>query len=108
MIVTEYNKHVQGFLVHSVDSIMRLAWEDVKVPPSMVGNQHGGLVTAVTELADKILIMIMDVEKVLSEAAGLYDDDTVYDGISSVGDQSMTVLYVDDSSVARLTGCNAF
>ncbi len=101
MIITEYNKHVQGFLVHSVDSIQRLAWEEVKVPPSMMGSQHSGLVTAVTEVPDKGLIMIMDVEKVLSEAAGFYDEDSIYDGIPTVGDESITVLFADDSSVAR-------
>ena len=33
MIVTEYNKNIQGLLVKSVDNIERLAWEDVKQPP---------------------------------------------------------------------------
>ena len=101
MIITEYNKHVQGFLVHSVDSIQRLAWEEVKVPPSMMAAQHGGLVTAVTEVADKGLIMIMDVEKVLSETAGFYDEDSIFDEIPSVGNERITVLFADDSSVAR-------
>jgi len=101
MIITEYNKHVQGFLVHSVDSIQRLAWEDVKVPPSMMASQHSGLVTAVTELPDKGLVMIMDVEKVLSETAGFYDEDSIFDGLPTVGDESITVLFADDSSVAR-------
>ncbi len=101
MIITEYNKRVQGFLVHSVDSIQCLAWEDVRVPPSMMGSQHSGLVTAVTEVPDKGLIMIMDVEKVLSDAAGFYDEDSIYDGIPSVGDESITVLFADDSGVAR-------
>lgn len=101
MIITEYNKHVQGFLVHAVDSIQRLAWEEVKAPPSMMVGQHGGLVTAVTEVAEKGLIMIMDVEKVLSETAGLYDDDSVFEGIPAVDKEDMTVLFADDSGVAR-------
>ncbi len=101
MIITEYNKHVQGFLVHSVDSIQRLAWDEVKAPPSMMASQHSGLVTAVTELPDKGLVMIMDVEKVLSETAGFYDEDSIFDGLPTVGDESITVLFADDSSVAR-------
>jgi len=101
MIITEYNKHVQGFLVHSVDSIQRLAWEEVKAPPAMMASQHGGLVTAVTEVDSNGLVMIMDVEKVLSEAAGFYDDDSVYDGIPTVTEKNLTVMFVDDSSVAR-------
>lgn len=101
LIITEYNKQVQGFLVHSVDSIQRLAWEDVNVPPPMLANKHAGLVTAVTELADKRLVMIMDVEKVLAESAGFYDDEIIFDGIEILKKENVTVLFADDSSVAR-------
>ena len=101
LIVTEYNKHVQGFLVHSVDSIHRLAWEDINVPPSMLANQHAGLITAVTKLPDHRLVMIMDVEKVLAETAGFYDDESVFDGIGSSNKSDANILFVDDSSVAR-------
>ncbi len=101
MIITEYNKHVQGFLVHSVDSIQRLDWENVKAPPQMMTNRHKGLVTSVTELNDSGLVMIMDVEKILSETAGFDEDDSIFVGIESRADEGITVLYADDSSVAR-------
>jgi two-component system chemotaxis response regulator CheV len=45
--------------------------------------------------------MIMDVEKVLSEVSGFYADDSIYDGIPSMADANVTVLFADDSSVAR-------
>ena len=57
MIVTEYNGHTQGFLVEAVDTILRIDWSAMKVPPSMLTAQMGGLVTAVTELADGRLVM---------------------------------------------------
>ncbi|MCU7852989.1 MAG: chemotaxis protein [Candidatus Thiodiazotropha sp. (ex Monitilora ramsayi)] len=101
LIVTEYNKNVQGFLVHSVDTIERLAWEDVKVPPSMMAQQHGGLVTAVTELKDKRLVMIMDVEMVLSQTSGFGQNSDIFEGIQDVGDSDITLLFADDSAVAR-------
>jgi len=101
LIVTEYNKNVQGFLVHSVDTIERLAWEDVKVPPAMMAQQHGGLVTAVTELKDKRLVMIMDVEMVLSQTSGFGQAAELFEGIEQVGDQNITLLFADDSAVAR-------
>jgi len=101
MIVTEYNKHVQGFLVHSVDSIQRLAREQIKAPPAMMTGHHGGLVTSVTEIVDKGLIMIIDVEKVLSETADFYDEDSFYNEIPTVTDREITVLFADDSCVAR-------
>jgi two-component system chemotaxis response regulator CheV len=101
LIVTEYNKHVQGFLVHAVDTIERLAWEDVKVPPAMMAQQHGGLVTAVTELKDHRLVMIMDVEMVLSQTSGFGQSSEIFEGIQDVGDSNITLLFADDSAVAR-------
>ncbi len=100
LIVTEFNKHMQGFLVDSVENILRLQWNDIKVPPQMMTNQLHGLVTAVTELKDNRIVMIMDVEKVLAETAQFDDDETIYDEVP-VLDSSCTVLFADDSSVAR-------
>lgn len=101
LIVTEYNKNVQGFLVNSVDNIVRLAWEDVKVPPAMMAQQHGGLVTAVTELPDKRLVMIMDVEMVLAKTSGFGESEELFEGISKIENSDITVLFADDSAVAR-------
>ncbi len=101
MIITEYNKNVQGFLVDSVDNIERLAWDEVKAPPSMMNSQHGGLVTAVTDLGDKGLVMIMDVEKVLAEATDFYNSEATFQGVPNIGKTKLTVLFADDSGVAR-------
>jgi two-component system, chemotaxis family, chemotaxis protein CheV len=102
LMITEYNKNVQGFLVKSVDTIKRLNWEDVKEPPQMIANRLGGLVTAVTELEDKKLVLILDVEKVLAETAELYDKDTIFSGIDKYeGGHKVTVVFADDSQIAR-------
>lgn len=100
MIVTEYNGHTQGFLVESVDTILRLDWAKMRVPPEMLTANMGGLVTAVTELPDSRLVMLLDVERILSETAK-YDDDMVFTHIEPIGKEGLTVLYADDSSVAR-------
>ena len=100
LIVTEYNRHIQGFLVHSVDSIKRLAWSEVRVPPAMMADRHGGLITAVTEIEDQGLVMVMDVEKILAGTEGFGDEEILYQGIESQ-EENITVLFADDSSVAR-------
>ena len=100
MIVTEYAGHTQGFLVEAVDTILRLDWGQMRVPPEMLMAEHGGLVTAVTELADNRLVMMMDVEKVLSETTK-YDDEVVYRNIEPLNNPHLTVLFADDSIVAR-------
>jgi two-component system chemotaxis response regulator CheV len=101
MIVTEYNGHTQGFLVEAVDTILRLDWAQMRVPPSMLlASELGGLVTAVTELADGRLVMLLDVERVLSETTKI-DDAFLFTSIKPIGIENVTILYADDSSVAR-------
>ncbi|MDK9725948.1 MAG: chemotaxis protein [Sterolibacteriaceae bacterium MAG5] len=100
MIVTEYNGHTQGFLVEAVDTILRLDWAQMRVPPEMLTANLGGLVTAVTELADNRLVMMLDVERVLAETAKA-DDSYQFNAIAPLNRQDLTVVYADDSSVAR-------
>ena len=101
MIVTEYNGHTQGFLVDSVDTILRLDWSQMRVPPEMLTAKMGGLVTAVTELEDARLVMLLDVEKVLAETTNI-DDSLQFVNIKPLEklDDGM-VVFADDSSVAR-------
>lgn len=101
MIVTEYNGHTQGFLVESVDTILRLDWSSMKVPPDMLNAQMGGLVTAVTELPDGRLVMMMDVEKVLAETGHFADNEMMFKTVEPLGVSNRTVFYADDSAVAR-------
>jgi len=101
MIVTEYNGHTQGFLVEAVDTILRLDWSAMKVPPEMLNAQLGGLVVAVTELPDKRLVMMMDVEKVLADTGNFGTDELLFKHIKPIGLTNRTIFYVDDSPVAR-------
>ncbi len=103
MIVTEYNQHIQGFLVEAVDTIMRLEWSAMRVPPDMINTQMAGLVTAVTELPDKRLVMMVDMEKILSETTR-YDDTRLFEAIRPVEqpqNSTYTLFYADDSATAR-------
>ncbi|HNF92418.1 MAG TPA: chemotaxis protein [Accumulibacter sp.] len=100
MIVTEYNGHTQGFLVEGVDTILRLDWSQMRVPPEMLMAEMGGLVTAVTELEDNRLVMMMDVEKVLAETART-DDEVIFRSVVPIDAPDATVFFADDSIVAR-------
>src|SRR3954466_657981 len=57
MIVTEYNGQTQGFLVEAVETILRVDWSKMRVPPHILSGKTSGLVTAVTELDDSRLVM---------------------------------------------------
>ena len=68
LVVTEFNRSVQGFLVSSVERIVNIAVEEVLPPP-----EHGQGVshlTAVTRYQGE-LIQILDVERILAEARQL-------------------------------------
>ena len=99
IIVTEYNRSVQAFLVGGVDRILNLNWESILPPPGGAGRQH--YLTAITKVDDQI-VEIIDVEKVLSEIAPMstkVSDEKLADPLlaKAVGRE---VLLVDDSSVA--------
>jgi two-component system, chemotaxis family, chemotaxis protein CheV len=100
MIVTEYNGQTQGFLVKAVDNILRLDWSAMRVPPAMLLAELGGQVTAITELKDGRLVMMMDVEKVLSETSHFDSDEIILKSVKPLG-KDRTVFFADDSSVAR-------
>ena len=101
MIVTEYNGHTQGFLVGAVDTILRLDWSSIRVPPDMFSSHVGGLVTAVTELQDGRLVMLMDVEKILAETTAGVDDDLIFSQVKPLQTENHTIFFCDDSPVAR-------
>lgn len=97
MMVAEYSKHVLGFLVHSVDRIIRVDWNRVHATDDMLTSK-GGLVNALTELEDGTLVSLMDVEQILASAFG---EELVGDIERIEGGHDVCVFYVDDSGVAR-------
>jgi two-component system chemotaxis response regulator CheV len=100
MIVTEYNGQTQALLVEAVDTILRVDWSAMRVPPQMLSGKTAGLVTAVTELPDGRLVMMLDVEQLLADTTQI-DQDGLYRNIDAKLPPGRTVLFADDSAVAR-------
>jgi len=100
VIIVEYNTQVLGFLVRSVERIVNMNWADILPPPSGVGRDH--YLTAVTHI-DNQMVEIIDVEKVLAEAAPMSEVVSMEVLGTAAGTRaaSCKVLVVDDSSVAR-------
>nr|WP_136249993.1 chemotaxis protein CheV [Ningiella ruwaisensis] len=100
IIIAEYNRSVQGFLVGSVERIINTNWDAIMPPPTGAGK--ASYLTAVTEV-DKELIEILDVEKILNEISPLSTD--VSSEFASNVDVSKSdgkiIFIADDSSVAR-------
>jgi len=101
VIITEYNRSIQGFLVSDIERIVNTTWADILPPPTATGRNN--YMTAITRIDDEI-IEIIDVEKVMSEVVGA--DETVsselVDNYSSQNSgERPHILVADDSSVAR-------
>lgn len=102
IIITEYNRTTQGFLVSSVDRIINMKWDDIMAPPKATG--RASYLTAVTKVEDE-LVEIIDVEQIMSEISGTMvevSDDVVDNTNNAIADTSVKrILVADDSVVAR-------
>lgn len=106
IIITEYNRRTQGFLVRGVERIVNMNWEDIHAPPKGVGNDN--YLTAVTEIEGS-LVEIIDVEKILAELCpdlfgelGCSLTNLANQGQDDLEEEdNRSILVVDDSVVAR-------
>lgn len=98
VVIADYNRTIQGFLVNGVERIINMNWEEILPPPN--GSGRNSYLTAVTRI-DNQLVEILDVEKILAEVVGTVPE--ISDEILEGHDVSQVkkVLVADDSSVAR-------
>lgn len=101
IIIAEYNRSVQGFLVGGVERIVNMNWEKIMPPPSGAGRYS--YLTAVTEIENE-LVEILDVEKILNEICPVNTE--VSSEVAESGDiqkdlGERIVFIADDSAVAR-------
>lgn len=97
LVVTEFNRSVQGFLVAAVDRIINVSVEHIQPPPDAGGEGH--YLTGITRHQGE-LIQLIDVETVLAESAPRSGDLGALRALPA-GTGSREVLVVDDSRVAR-------
>lgn len=100
IIIAEYNRSVQGFLVGSVERIINTNWDAIMPPPQ--GSGKASYLTAVTEVEGE-LIEILDVEKILNEISPLKTDvsQDVTDSLDVTLSKNKVIFIADDSAVAR-------
>jgi two-component system chemotaxis response regulator CheV len=100
VIISEYNRTVQGFLVAGVDRIVTLSWKDIMPPPEGAGKLS--YLTAVTKIDDE-LVSILDVEKILNEINPISTELSEGVADASVGEAigERVIMIADDSTVAR-------
>ena len=107
LVVTEFSRSVQGFLVADFQRIVHCSGESLEAPSSTLG--FGGRVNAVTRI-DGQLMAVVDVEHVLASIDGTAAE--VSHRIQQQAEQQQLsprrIMVVDDSTVARLRIINLF
>ncbi len=103
LIITEYNRTIQGFLVGQVANIVNMTWKDILPPPRSAGRAN--YLTAITRIPEDGVDQIVgsSTEKVLAEII-TYDiriSEEVLDREILPEMHGRKVLIVDDSSTAR-------
>ncbi|EGA69513.1 chemotaxis protein CheV [Vibrio sinaloensis DSM 21326] len=103
VVIAEFNRTIQAFLVTSVERIINMHWEAILPPPEGAGKAN--YLTAVTNI-DNELVEILDVEKILAEIAPVDEtmDASISEEIAQVETEKEIVrriLIADDSTVAR-------
>jgi two-component system chemotaxis response regulator CheV len=104
LIITEYNRTIQGFLVGQVRNIVNTAWTEIQPPPKSAGRSN--YLTAITRIKEEDqthIVEIIDVEKVLAEIidydVSISQEVLDHDLVDNL--HGRKVLIVDDSSTAR-------
>ncbi|MCU7554961.1 chemotaxis protein CheV [Alteromonas sp. ASW11-19] len=100
IVIAEYNRSVQGFLVGAVERIINTNWDAIMPPPQ--GTGRASYLTAVTEVENE-LVEILDVEKILNEISPLNAEvsEGVAAGLTTEGNEDKIIFIADDSAVAR-------
>ncbi|HAK89582.1 MAG TPA: chemotaxis protein CheV [Nitrospiraceae bacterium] len=104
VIVLEMLGTTVGMIVHEVERIRRIKWDQIKPPPSLLQAKHGGRITGVTKIDEESLLLIVDLESVISDIGALMPKHGVaLEEIERIGKKKLkgNVLIADDSSVAR-------
>lgn len=104
VVITEYNRTVQGFLIGQILSIVNTSWSEIQPPPSSVGKS--AYLTAITQVeveGRNQLVEIIDVEKVLAEIVdyNIEVSPEILDSDIIKHLKGQKVLIVDDSATAR-------
>ncbi|MGL6356407.1 chemotaxis protein CheW [Aeromonas veronii] len=109
VIVTDFNRMSNGFLIDGVSRIHRVSWEDVESPSQFLEASENDCVVAVVR-RDGNLIMILDFEKIIADINPelsmekynvTQDRKVIIDDRMITMRQAKTILVVDDSAFIR-------
>ena len=101
LIITNFNKAITAFHVHSIEGIHRISWEDIEKPDMTIYGGEEGLATGIAKVEGR-LITIIDFEKILvdiSPASGIQVSE-----VHAYADRPKThkpILIAEDSALLK-------
>lgn len=106
IIVLEMLRTTVGIVVHDVERIRRIRWDQIKPPPTLFQAKHLGKLTGVTKMDEQgnSLLLILDFESIISDIGALIPrHEVALTEIERLENKKLkgNVLVIDDSSVAR-------
>ena len=99
LIITNFNKMVTAFHVHTIEEIHRISWENIEKPDITIYGGQEGLATGIAKVDGK-LITIIDFEKIIADispASGIQVSD-----VASYADRprnKIPILIAEDSAL---------
>ncbi|MBI3600447.1 MAG: chemotaxis protein CheV [Nitrospinae bacterium] len=98
IIVTEFNRIYNGFLVSSVSRIHRVSWERVEPPTSLMTGVGEECVTGIVKFDNKILMML-DFEKIIAEVNPSTGIGREKSETGKIEHKDKTILIAEDSGM---------
>ncbi len=99
IIITEFNKTFNGFMVNDVTRIYRLTWNDLMQPTELEDNTEKNCINAIVRIDNK-MILILDFEKIIGDIfpeTYFKDEKNIIEQV----DKNIKILISEDSGVIR-------
>jgi two-component system chemotaxis response regulator CheV len=99
LIITNFNKMITAFHVHTIEGIHRISWEDIEKPDVTIYGGQEGLATGIAKVDGK-LITIIDFEKILvdiSPSTGVQVSDV--EALADRPRNKIPILIAEDSAL---------
>ncbi|MEO5356177.1 MAG: chemotaxis protein [Nitrospirae bacterium YQR-1] len=98
IIITEFSKSVQGFLVSGVTEITRFQWKEVVPPGKFISHLGSKSIVGIVHTSDHF-IQLLDLEHIISDLNPKSSDDTWKTTVKA--QSQYRALIVDDSETIR-------
>lgn len=97
LVVCEYNRQLNAFLVSQPESLLTRGWDEIKKPEGF----HAPALIAITHTDDNEMILLLDIEGILTTVVGIGSESAAHPSVPETEKcKGKKVVLLDDSSSA--------